>query len=106
MVKPINRPSVQTIKPQSGAQATPAQTQDRNASANASQSANAQEQVALSGKAKMAQDLKKAAHQSSGVDAARIQVIRHAIASGSYQVSPTAIAKAVAEAAWISQGNK
>ena len=103
MVKPINRPSTPTAKSSNTA---PVQPKERSP-ATGSRSANAtHEQVALSSKAKMAQDVAQAARQSPGVDSARVRFIRQAIANGNYQVSPTAIARAVAEVAWMSQGKK
>lgn len=103
MVKPISH-SDKSVPATGASQSSQLQSVQNDRSTQASQHVSgAQEQVALSSKAQLAHKLKAAAHQSPGVDAARVQIIRNAIANNSYHVSPEAIAKAVAEAAWISK---
>lgn len=104
MVKPINH-SNNPVPPSGASQ--PSQTQqvqpDKTTQA-AHQNTATHEQLALSSKALLAQKVKAAAHNASGVDAARVRVISQAIANNSYEVSSQEIAKAVAEAAWMVKG--
>ena len=103
MVKPISQ-TRQSTQSSGASKSTKTRPEAAKPASQANQSASPREQVALSPKAKMAHDVTAAAHQSSGVDSARVRVIREAIQSGNYKVSPTEIAKAVAEAAWMTQG--
>lgn len=59
------------------------------------------EKVALSEKAKFAQAVAAAARNSSGVNELRVSAIRQAITNGEYQVSPSAIAEAIAKLSWM-----
>ena len=104
MVKPINH-SNNPVPPSGASQ--PSQTQQvqsDNTTQATHQNTATHEQVAFSSKAHLAQNVKTAAHNASGVDAARVRVISQAIANDSYKVSPQEIAKAVAEASWMVKG--
>lgn len=63
--------------------------------------AQSPEQVALSSNAKMAQQIIQAAQDSTGVNGELVHAIRSALENGQYKPSSTAIAKAVAEVAWL-----
>lgn len=57
------------------------------------------EQVKVSNRAKLAQQLTSAARTSDGVSVDKVQALRKALATGQNRVPSSAIAKAVAEAA-------
>lgn len=101
MVDPVNRVSSTTGTTNASSDSQPITNRGKNGASTAP--SESRDSVALSPKAQLARDVAAAANRSSGVDGARVQAVREALANSRLTVSPIAIARAVAEAVWLAR---